>query len=368
MPKEHYQACELISLLEDLRSKHVSGALYLSQIDSEREPKNWVLVWKDGSIVYGGANIPDHLDFAKMLGQKLNREWSDTAINFALQKATNQTSIRSLLELLVKMRLFSWEQIENLVHTQVVLTIEQAFPHAGQYEFDSMVQFDLLHGLDWSKLMLDVTRRQEQWSALAPLIPSPDAIPHLQATPANPITDTAVSQHLQAWVDGQRSLVDIAEALNKDPLSIAQSYMHWVQSGWVIMESRTTAQNVSLPTILAVDDSVVMQKLIKRALAPYYRLLVAGNAADTMSLIHQEKISLLLLDVSMPDVNGLELCRTLRNISQFRDLPIIMLTGRDGMVDKLKGQLSGSTEYLTKPFDAENLRQVVEKHLSVGTT
>jgi twitching motility two-component system response regulator PilG len=81
--------------------------------------------------------------------------------------------------------------------------------------------------------------------------------------------------------------------------------------------------------------------------------------------MYSEKISLLLLDISMPEIDGLELCRILRSMSQFRDLPIVMLTSRDGFFDKVKGQIAGSTEYLTKPFDTEKLRQVLGKYLNV---
>lgn len=115
----------------------------------------------------------------------------------------------------------------------------------------------------------------------------------------------------------------------------------------------------SLPTILAVDDSTVMQATIKRALSNDYHVLVADNAVDALALIYHESISLLLLDVSMPGVDGLELCRTLRSLPQFSDLPIIMLTARDGAFDKVQGRLAGATEYLTKPFDGEQLRHRV---------
>lgn len=117
--------------------------------------------------------------------------------------------------------------------------------------------------------------------------------------------------------------------------------------------------NSPVATILAVDDSVVMQDLVKRALAQDYRVLVADNAVDALSMIYHEQVSILLLDVSMPGIDGLELCRTVRNIPQFQELPIIMLTARDGLFDKVQGRLAGATEYLTKPFDAAQLRQVV---------
>jgi DNA-binding response OmpR family regulator len=122
------------------------------------------------------------------------------------------------------------------------------------------------------------------------------------------------------------------------------------------------------PTILAVDDSPVMQDLVKRALSNEYRVLVADNAVDALSIIYHDQVSLLLLDVTMPGIDGLELCRTVRNIPQFQELPIIMLTARDGMFDKVQGRLAGATEYLTKPFQSEQLCQVVKTFLNASAT
>lgn len=122
------------------------------------------------------------------------------------------------------------------------------------------------------------------------------------------------------------------------------------------------------PTILAVDDSPVMQDLVKRALSSEYRVLVADNAVDALSIIYHDQVSLLLLDVTMPGIDGLELCRTVRNIPQFQELPIIMLTARDGMFDKVQGRLAGATEYLTKPFHSEQLCQVVKTFLNASAT
>lgn len=115
-------------------------------------------------------------------------------------------------------------------------------------------------------------------------------------------------------------------------------------------------------TVLAVDDSPVMQATIERALGSEYRVLVKDNALDALSLIYHEPIAVLLLDVSMPEIDGLELCRTVRNLPQFQELPIIMITARDKAFDKVKGRMAGATEYLTKPFDAQELRQIVDRY------
>ncbi|TVU54102.1 MAG: response regulator [Arthrospira sp. PLM2.Bin9] len=126
-------------------------------------------------------------------------------------------------------------------------------------------------------------------------------------------------------------------------------------------------QSSQQATVLAVDDSTVMQGLVKQALSNTYNVLVADNAVDALSVIYHNKVSVLLLDVSMPGIDGLELCRTIRSIPQFQALPIIMLTARDGAFDKVQGRLAGATEYLTKPFDAKKLCEVIGSVLNVKT-
>ncbi len=118
-------------------------------------------------------------------------------------------------------------------------------------------------------------------------------------------------------------------------------------------------------TILAVDDSILIQELLKEVLADEYNVLVADNAKGALSLIYKEPVALLLLDIWMPGVDGLELCRTLRSLPQYENLPIIMLTAKDKIFDKVQGRLAGATEYLTKPFDPEKLRQTCRKFLSL---
>ncbi|HBB34311.1 MAG TPA: response regulator [Cyanobacteria bacterium UBA9273] len=115
------------------------------------------------------------------------------------------------------------------------------------------------------------------------------------------------------------------------------------------------------PTILAVDDSTVMQEVIKASMENEYKVLVASNADEALSLIYGQPIAVLLLDVSMPGIDGLDLCRTLRSLPQFSNLPIIMLTGRDTVFDKVQGRLAGATAYITKPVDMKELREACRK-------
>jgi twitching motility two-component system response regulator PilG len=63
-------------------------------------------------------------------------------------------------------------------------------------------------------------------------------------------------------------------------------------------------------------------------------------------------------------MDGYHICQIIRKNLQFREIPIIMLSGKDGLFDKMRGRLAGSTEYLTKPFDSAELVNTVKKHLA----
>lgn len=118
---------------------------------------------------------------------------------------------------------------------------------------------------------------------------------------------------------------------------------------------------MNVPKVLAVDDSVVIHHLVKRALEPDYDVLATDSPVDALAMLNQYEIAVVLLDVTMPTINGLEICRTIRNLPQFQHLPVVIVTSRDRSYDRVQGHLAGATEYLTKPFEADHLRQVVQK-------
>ena len=369
-----YQAGQFYNCLENLQAERVSGAVYIHTIVNPKDkPRPRVLVLKHGKIVYGGLTIPhNNQDFARMIGIKLNHSWADAAIKYTAPTLQNPSSFRELLERIVRIKVFKWVEIESIVHAQVVQVLEQALSYPGQLRLDSSVQFDLSYDiddrtLDYSKLMQDVTYRQGEWATLAPSIPSMEAVPRLSARCLGTMTDTKVKQHLQQWVDGVRSLIDIAEQLDEDPLELARSYMAWAVSGWIDWGEDVPAPQAipvtqtSRPIVLSVDDSLIVQTMIKRALENHYHVLLVSNALDALKVINTNSIALLLLDVTMPEIDGLEFCRTVRSIPKFKNLPIIMLTARDKFSDKLRGQIAGATHYLTKPIEPNQLLEMVSK-------
>ena len=372
-PLISYQAQDLARLIESLRQKQVNGTL---QLEVEVPfGQNWqrVLVWYKGEITYGGNKPAERGELIRKLIQKFKPEYLPSVENWLTQQSENPASSRELLNVLVNRQALTWDQIENWTQGQVVFTLEQAISFPGKYRFIPQAQVDFYHGaegrgLNWSQLMLAVNTRQQYWSKINTFIPSIAAIP-LVTTPTmlGKITEMAVKQHVQKWFDGQRTIVDMANALDRDPLQVARSYAQWAQMGWMQCRAPTidpldSIAPPELPIVLSVDDSPIVQTRIKRALNDHCEVLLANDAMSALHLLARQPVDVILLDVTMPGIDGIELCQTLRRMSKFAQLPIIMLTAKDKSYDKALAEMVGATEYLTKPLDDDKLVAIVNKY------
>ena len=105
--------------------------------------------------------------------------------------------------------------------------------------------------------------------------------------------------------------------------------------------------------ILIVDDEPRMLSMMRRVLeVDGYNVVLAGDGQAALDTLRSEPIDLVILDVMMPDLDGFEVCRTVRRESL---VPILMLTARDEGVDKVTGLDCGADDYVVKPFDADEL-------------
>ncbi len=119
------------------------------------------------------------------------------------------------------------------------------------------------------------------------------------------------------------------------------------------------------PTVLVVDDSPTVRKIVQMTLQrEHIRVITASDGLSALTSVADEMPAVILLDIQLPRMDGYHICQIIRKHLQYRQIPIIMLSGRDGLFDKMRGRLAGSTEYLTKPFDSAELVQTVKKHLA----
>ena len=110
-----------------------------------------------------------------------------------------------------------------------------------------------------------------------------------------------------------------------------------------------------MPSILIVDDDVPVALTIERVLRSEYGVRVAYSGSDALKIARRNSFDLIILDIMMPGPDGLEVCRELRNDPTLKDIPVLLLTARGRVEDKIIGLEAGADDYLTKPFDVREL-------------
>ena len=123
-----------------------------------------------------------------------------------------------------------------------------------------------------------------------------------------------------------------------------------------------------MASILVIDDEERVALSIARSLQKEYQVRVAYNGPDAFKIARRVNPDLVILDIMMPGMDGLEICRELRNDPLLQAVPILFLTARGRVEDKIDGFEAGADDYLTKPFDVRELLLRVKAILSRTST
>ncbi len=120
----------------------------------------------------------------------------------------------------------------------------------------------------------------------------------------------------------------------------------------------------ALKKVMVIDDSATVRKLIAQKLEMSgYEVICAADGLEALEMMTEIIPDLILLDTVMPQMDGYQVCQTLRGIEATKDVPVVMISGKDGFFDKVRGQMSGSTGYIAKPFGPETLMKTVESYI-----
>lgn len=274
----------------------------------------------------------------------------------------------------------SLEQVRKLLFwmTQEAIVQVLALPR-------SVLKYDKTAGLDpillsqpLNKAILPMRGAILSWQQLQPEISSPFQRPKVKDIELVP---KLIRQHTQNFefiksletvLKQGLCLYEAARALKADALGLACLWQPLVRAGAIAMtpyvgSSYRSRQTEDRPVIACIDDSLVLQRNVATILeAGGYRTISITEPAKALTALVRYKPALILMDVDMPDINGYELCRMLHQASRLKNIPIVMLTGREAMIDKLRARMAGAKGFITKPFKPIQLLSIVEKKLSDG--
>lgn len=118
--------------------------------------------------------------------------------------------------------------------------------------------------------------------------------------------------------------------------------------------------------ILIADDSASMRAMLMATVEALgdYHFIEASSGFEALRLLPRDHVDLILTDINMPDINGLELIRYLRSNPNYKNIPVFIISSESSAKDIEKGKLLGADEYIVKPFSPESLQLLINRYLN----
>ncbi len=218
------------------------------------------------------------------------------------------------------------------------------------------------------------------WSQASLASFSPDLAPILQRPEQ---LQSAVSPTLYhnfvALMTGKYTLRDLAVKMKQPVLHITRLLLPYILKGIINLvevadaplEVRGSKNNIvpkpvaaDTPLIACIDDSLQVCQMLGQMIATNnMRFISIQDGMQALPILLEQKPDLIFLDLIMPVASGYEICAQLRRISIFANTPIVILTGSDGLVDRMRAKVVGSTDFMTKPINNDKVMAMVNKYL-----
>ena len=119
-------------------------------------------------------------------------------------------------------------------------------------------------------------------------------------------------------------------------------------------------------TLLIADDEPTIRLLVSSILGKSYNMLTAADGQEVLDTVSQNKPDLILMDIMMPTMDGYSACASLKKDPRTANIPVVMLTGVGHELNKVLAEQMGADGYITKPFNSQDLKDTVKKHLSAA--
>jgi twitching motility two-component system response regulator PilG len=340
----------------------------------------WLVFFLNGQIAYaadGGGSLSRLRDY-------LRRYKANTALdNLELPSISSINAPEyGYLWALLENHVLTPAQGRSIIQSMVCETLFDLLSlHNGYFVFEvSPALAPQLTTLEIAPLVTKIMKQVQEWKQFHPHIQSPNQCPIIadEVQLRTSLPEKAF-RTLNQWADGKTSLRQLARYLNRDILTVARAIYPYVRKGWVQLLPSTTQETLTIrrerelqpvtqvPRIICIDDDLAIGKTVEYTLqAKGYKVTAIQNPLEALTLVFQIKPDLILCDLAMPELDGYELCGMLRKSTAFRQTPIIMLTGKDGFIDRVRARMVGATDYLTKPFGASELLMLLERYIGPG--
>ncbi|MGK7887005.1 MAG: response regulator [Crocosphaera sp.] len=281
---------------------------------------------------------------------------------------------------LIKQNRLTPDQGKSIIQQMVRETLFDLLSlRQGAFVFEMGLALDpLLISIEIEPLVREMMQEVQQWKQLHPYFKSPQQALTIAAPQElqNSLPQKAYEQLLH-WADGKTSLRRLSRRLQRNLGALARGLYPYVERGWLhpvmtispsipkTKKPSTEAKSRNSPHVVCIDDDLSVSKTVESILKKNgYQISLITDPLPGLSLIFELKPDVILCDIAMPKLDGYEICAMLRHSKAFKYTPIMMLTGKEGFIDRIRARMVGATDYLTKPFGEQELLLLIEKYVT----
>jgi two-component system, chemotaxis family, response regulator PixG len=385
-PKQH--ASIFIARLVQQAKKQLTGQLDIQAANGER----WSIYFCVGRILWATHHDRNvralryhllgacpELDFKSLIVREADKFFSwDYQVLWVLEKR----------------KTISMEQTGSAIKETIVDCMFDILRHEQQgalqfkllkHEALNMLRMQLV-ALNVVALIKKAQAMLQEWNEAKLAGIDPDAIPSIadrDALQAN--IPSKVFQQLTKRIDGRTSLRELSLMMKIDLVRLSRSLLAYIRKGWISVVPAPDIPRPQPPTtdtsaipcaedrrqslIACIDDSPQVCELMKQIITEAgYRFIGVTDSVRALPVLLEKHPSMIFLDLVMPVANGYEVCTQLRRMSVFETTPIVILTGNDGVVDRVRAKMVKASDFLSKPVDKSKVLSAIERLLQGSET
>ena len=384
VPIREFIGTRQANLFQILKKNQYTGKLLL------KEPKGkvWTFYLYLGRVIYstGGdhsvrrwrrnllACVPE---FAPVFAQKIRQ-----AIEAANPQQLAICWEYELLQIWIEQGEINREQVTQIIRaiiTEIFFDITQSVQITYEVVEENKFSRQLVL-IDAQQAIMEAWQVWQAWQKAKIADRSPNLAPTIKNTEAlKAHTSDKTYQVLLKLLNGQNTLRDLALKTKKDLTSLTLTFMPYIQSRFIHLVEIPDLPAPNLPTppsvvteipaanaplIACIDDSRLICEAMERIITQAgYRFIGINDPLRSIAILLARKPDFIFLDLVMPNANGYEICSQLRKLSVFRQTPIVILTGNDGIIDRVRSKVAGSSGFLSKPVNPTQVVQTIKKYL-----
>ncbi len=396
---QQFTATRQTKFFESLKDAKFSGQLVVSTQRTTASPAHhrggrddsqeisWTIYLYMGRIVYATGGLHPV------------RRWRRHVVAYCPERLTHLNEIQSelatipqeecrvsweykLLSVWIDQKKITSEQVSRVIKATVVevlFDITQAMEVVSKTIQDNLLSTRLVL-IEAEQVIAEANKLWRAWQAAKIADRSPDMAPVIRQPEAlQKRTSNQIYQNLTQLLDGKQSLRDLSIRMRRDIVTLTRSLLPFVQLGLIQLVtiddipppisnpiakrlSKNIAPNRTL--IACIDDSpAICQTMEQIVTSAGYQFVSEMDGLRAIAVLLSRKPDLIFLDLVMPNTNGYEICTQLRRLSYFRNIPIVIVTGNDGIIDRVRAKIVGSTDFIGKPVNQEILLNVINKYL-----